>query len=130
MPFDDFQALSSLLTPYMDWPKNKKVTSDGPMLRRLRNDPFPARRWIRLQTPPDSWRYHSALYRCTWHTDRCKNQMTRSLLEVFPQRHKSSNHRQQMCCIDGMLIWIERPSKKDCEKMKKGGARFYCSRKD
>ena len=32
-------------------------------------------------------------------------------------------------CVDGMLLWIEKPSKADCLEMKTGDARFYCSRK-
>ena len=36
------------------------------------------------------------------------------------------------CCvgaIDGMLVWTEKPSAKDCERMKCGSGRFMCGRK-
>ena len=36
------------------------------------------------------------------------------------------------CCvgaIDGMLVWINKPTKKECEAMKIGPKKFYCGRK-
>ena len=32
-------------------------------------------------------------------------------------------------CIDGVLLWIEKPNKKDCIKSKCNSGKFYCGRK-
>ena len=32
-------------------------------------------------------------------------------------------------CIDGILIWINKPSKPDLAALKMGGVKFFCSRK-
>jgi hypothetical protein len=32
-------------------------------------------------------------------------------------------------CVDGLIIWIEQPLKKDCDLLKCGQRRFYCERK-
>ena len=31
--------------------------------------------------------------------------------------------------IDGMLVWIEKPNKKECRKVGVGSKKFYCGRK-
>ena len=32
-------------------------------------------------------------------------------------------------CIDGLLIWLEKPSKKQCEQVGVDTGKFYCGRK-
>ena len=39
------------------------------------------------------------------------------------------SHSEANCvgCIDGMLLWIEQPFPKECEKVGVDGGKFYCS---
>lgn len=142
MSFEDFQVLADAVSPYMDYAN----------CNRGRNGPIPLRTALSatlrfmsggsvydiMQTHGLS---HSSLYNCVWHTILAINRC--SILQMqFPSTHeeqrkvanefKSKSTAGFDCCvgcIDGMLLWIEKPTKVDCCKMKTGEARFYCSRK-
>lgn len=142
MTFDDFRLLESYVSPYMSYAKSKKG----------RNGPVPTEcalsatiRFLAggavydiMQTHGVS---HSTLYNCIWHTIAAINNCPH-LKFKFPRKHEDQlalaaefTKRSQagFCCcvgcIDGMLLWIDRPTAEDCRQMKTGDAKFHCTRK-
>jgi len=66
-----------------------------------------------------------------------------SLKIVFPESHaeqmriakgfqekSGANFSRCVGCIDGMLVWTYRPSKKDCMETEVGAQKYFCSRKN
>lgn len=142
MSFEDFQVLADAVVPYMVYAK----------CNRGRNGPIPPTTALSsllrfmsggsvydiMQTHGLS---HSSLYNCIWHTISAINKCP--ILQIkFPssqdeqlkaaREFKGKSAAGFECCvgcIDGMLLWTEKPTKADCNMMKTGEARFYCSRK-
>ena len=54
-----------------------------------------------------------------------------SQLDIAEGFKKRSKANIDCCCgaIDGMLVWIEKPSEKECARVGVGSAKFYCGRK-
>jgi hypothetical protein len=142
MSYEDFQVLSATVVPYMEYSK----------CHRGRNGPVPLTtalsatlRFLSGGSVYDIMLTHgvshSTFYNCVWHTLAAINRCP-LLMMKFPSSHeeqlksakefsKKSVAGFDSCvgCIDGMLLWVEKPSKADCCSMKTGDARFYCSRK-
>jgi hypothetical protein len=68
--------------------------------------------------------------------------LTDSLKIQFPTDHATQNEIAEgfkakssaefdscVGCIDGLLVWMHKPTKKDCENAKVGQIKFLCGRK-
>ena len=51
-----------------------------------------------------------------------------SIANEFSHRSKAGFHNC-IGCIDGMLVWTEKPSKKQCMEVGVDNGKFYCGRK-
>ena len=84
---------------------------------------------------------HTSLFRCVWEVVQAINE-TPDMRIDFPHEHskqrkiargfqKKSTPRFNCCvgCIDGMLVWTEKPTEQNCAIMKCGPMRFMCGRK-
>ena len=84
---------------------------------------------------------YNSVYNCLWDTIKAINRCPGMKVE-FPSSHAEQKRIARgferknkagfaVCigCIDGMLIWTEQPTEKECEKMKCGPKRFMCGRK-
>ena len=84
---------------------------------------------------------HSAVYACIWAVVDAVNG-TKQLKISFPTDHQEQKEMARRfavksqasfdCCvgaIDGMLVWVTRPTRTECDRIKVGAARFFCGRK-
>ena len=84
---------------------------------------------------------HSSVYKSVWSVVDAVNS-TEELAIKFPSDHASQKKisrgfKQKSevgfdCCvgaIDGMLVWISKPNKSDCDWIEIGPGKFYCGRK-
>jgi hypothetical protein len=88
------------------------------------------------------YRVHSSVvYQSIWMVVEAINK-TKELQIQFPTKHEDQRvlaneftHRSSIglnnCagCVDGMLIWINKPTIPELEKLKIGGKKFFCGRK-
>jgi DDE superfamily endonuclease len=84
---------------------------------------------------------HTDVFRSVWKVVDAVNKCS-ELSFNFPDNHaeqrkiaagfqqKSKAQFTGCCgCIDGILIWMEKPSEKSCEEAECGGKKFFCGRK-
>ena len=84
---------------------------------------------------------HSSLFRCIWAIVHEINEILDMRID-FPQEHfkqqqiahgfmKKCTPQFNCCvgCINGMLVWTEKPTEHNCAVMKCGPMRFMCGRK-
>lgn len=85
--------------------------------------------------------HSSVVYQSIWMVVEAINK-TKELQIQFPTKHEDQQvlaeeftHRSSIgfnnCagCVDGMLIWINKPSTPELQKLKIGGKKFFCGRK-
>ena len=83
------------------------------------------------------------LYRCIWIVVDLINTLSDFTTLIYPDSHEvqkriadefklKSRPGFPNCggCIDGLLLWIEKPTKVDCHKSKCNSGKFYCGRKN
>jgi len=80
------------------------------------------------------------VYKSLWRVVDAINS-TKSMNIIFPSKEEQkklaaiakeksqASFSKVVGFTDGMLVWIEQPTKKECEKAGFGAAKFYCSRK-
>lgn len=84
---------------------------------------------------------YTSVFMCLWSTVRAIHACPELKIR-FPSSHaeqrkiargfqKKSKARFYCCigCLDGMLVWTDKPTEEECEKMKCGAKRFMCGRK-
>ena len=82
------------------------------------------------------------LYRCIWRVVDLVNTLSDFATLMYPKSHqeqkKIANEFKMRSlpgfpncggCIDGLLLWIEKPTKADCLKSKCNSGKFFCGRK-
>jgi hypothetical protein len=142
MPPDKFKALVQMLTPLIMVGRKKKGPNGfiPPSIRVSA-----ALRYFAGGSPYDialtHGISHSAVFVSVWavvdainaHPKLkieypCCHAKQKKIAEGFKQK---SSVGLDACagCIDGMLVWTEKPSERDCKKFKCGAAKFLCGQK-
>ena len=152
MTSEEFTGLCALLAPHM---QNRRRTSRKKKKRRNAGCPngyipvmlrvSAALRYCAGGSPYDIMlshgMSHSSVFVCLWDFIGAVNKCT-ELSIVYPSCHEKQEaiargfQAKSMAgfdtcagCIDGVLIWTEKPTEKECEVMQCGSTRFLCGRK-
>ena len=150
MTGDSFWELHRLLSPRLNPPKKAKKTKrksngakNGTTSSATRLSC--ALRYFAGGRPEDiclvHGTSHSEVFNSAWKVVDAVN-MCPSLSFSFPESHAEqqrlaagfqtlSKPKFDCCigCVDGMLLWLERPTEIECEKAKCGAKKFLCGRK-